>query len=399
VDEAQNQSSPLLPQGSSRNLKLWTAIIFGIGLAVRVVFIFITMHTESYGGAEPFQIALSLANHGTYADAYGQGVGPTAHTMPAVPIILAVIIRLAGTGPAEYVIRAVLAAMAAALAFALLPVLAMRCRLGMPVGVTAGLIAAIAPINNFARSGVWDAPYTMLGLTGLCVLLSGYWMKGFFPIRGGISLGALAGALCLFNPAILQVVMGWWIFGVFRFENNRKAFSMFMLTAVAMVLIFLSPWAFRNFRTLGAFIWTRSDFGLELQISNNDRVVADLEKNVSSAELPDPYMQLKEREKVRQMGESAYQQAKKKEALLWIRNHPARFVRLTIRRIFLFWFPPMAHRSQSIAEVLITVFGIGGLVALLSKKNPSSWIFGGVLLFYPAVYSVVEVSPRYRIPI
>jgi hypothetical protein len=74
-------------------------------------------------GAEPYSIALSLARNGTYADAFGQGVGPTT---PILPIILAIIIRVAGVGLAGYLVQTTLAAIVAAMAFALLPALAVR---------------------------------------------------------------------------------------------------------------------------------------------------------------------------------------------------------------------------------------------------------------------------------
>jgi hypothetical protein len=194
-------------------------------------------------------------------------------------------------------------------------------------------------------------------------------------------------------------LVGWCIFGVLRFKNNLRAFSIFMATAFTIMVISLAPWAFRNFRTLGGGIWTRSDFGLELQISNNNRATADLEKNVRSPDWPDPFTQVKDREEVRQMGELAYQRAKKRDALLWIRYHPKRFTQLVVLRILLFWCPRMVRWWQSTAEALITILAIGGLLSLLKKHHPSSWMFLAALAFYPAVYSVVQVSPRYRCPI
>jgi hypothetical protein len=174
VGEIQNQPFQTSLNRSVSNLRCWVAVIFGIGFAVRVGLIFFTLRGADYAGAEPYHIALSLANHGTYADAYGPGVGPTAHTAPVLPIILAIIIRVAGVELAGYLARTTLAAVVAAMAFALLPALAVESGLGMLSGVTAGLIGATAPINYWAQtSGIWDAPYTMLGLVGLCLLLSG----------------------------------------------------------------------------------------------------------------------------------------------------------------------------------------------------------------------------------
>ena len=53
-----------LNDGSLRNLRVWMATILGIGLAVRMTLILVNSHSAQYGG-EPYNIALSLANHGT----------------------------------------------------------------------------------------------------------------------------------------------------------------------------------------------------------------------------------------------------------------------------------------------------------------------------------------------
>jgi hypothetical protein len=375
------------------------ATIFGTGLAVRVGLIFLSLHSLN-AAAEPVYIAVSLAKNGTYADAYGPGVGPTAHTSPLLPLILSIVIRVFGTGLAGQLVRSILASIAACMAFALLPALAVKCQLGMWPGVAAGLVGAIAPINYWPQTvGIFDAPYTMLGLTGLCVVLSGYWIGESFPLRGGIFMGVLSGVLCLLNPTILQALVGWSILGMLRFDKNRWAYFKFMATVVLIIVLFLSPWAFRNSRTLGGAIWTRSNFGLELQVSNYDNATADEGKNDRSPNFPHPFVQLKERQKVREMGELAYMQAKRREAVWWIYNHPSRFIQLAAQRIFLFWFPQMARWWQSIAEGMITLLAIAGLLRLFKKHHPSSWMFLAVVLFYPAVYLVIEVSPRYRCPI
>lgn len=375
------------------------ATIFGAGLAVRVGLIFLSLRHLN-AAAEPVYIAVSLAKNGTYADAYGPGVGPTAHTSPLLPLILAIVIRVFGTGLAGQLVRSILASIAACMAFALLPALAVKCQLRMLPGVAAGLVGAIAPVNYWPQTvGIFDAPYTMLGLTGLCVVLSGYWIGESFPLRGGIFMGVLSGVLCLLNPTILQPLAGWSILGMLRFDKNRRAYFKFMATVAVLIVIFLSLWALRNSRTLGGAIWTRSNFGLELQVSNNDHAVAEGGINDRSPDFSHPFTQPKEREKVRRMGELAYMQAKKKEALLWIYNHPTKFSRLLVQRSFLFWFPRMARWWQSLAEGLVTVLAIAGLWGLFEKHHPASWMLLAVLIFYPGVYLVVQTFPRYRCPI
>jgi hypothetical protein len=349
---------------------------------------------------EPYAIALSLANNGTYADAFGQGTGPTAHTMPVLPIVFAIIIKVAGSGLAGYLMRTILASIASSAAFALLPALAVKCRMGMSSGVIAGLIGASVPINFWNQTlTAFDAPYTMLCMVGFCVVFSSYWIEERFPIRGALIFGFLSGAICLLNPAILEVMVGWCLFGILRFTKSRRAFSVFCATVAAIIVICLSPWAYRNYKVLGSAVWTRSTLGLELSVSNNDLATAEEERNSSSRNFPHPGSQLKEREKLRQMGELAYAQARKKEALSWIHDHPARFCQLTMLRFIYWWFPRMHRWWQTIAEALMSVLAIAGLLNLFKKKHPSSWIFLAVLVFYPAVYLVIEVGPRYRLPI
>ncbi len=389
--------------GFQHSTRFWMAVVFAIGLMVRVSLILLTLHNTDHtrmDQVEPYFIATSLANNGTYADAFGPGSGPTAHTAPALPIILAIIIKVFGVGLAGYLARSILASAVSSAAFALLPALAVRCRLGMSPGVMAGLIGAAVPINFMNQTaGDFDAPYTMLGLVGLCIVVSIYWIEERFPIRGAVSLGVLSGALCLLNPTILEVLAGWYIFGMLRFKNRRKAFSIFMATVGVIIVICLSPWAYRNYKVLGTAIWTRSNAGLELSVSNNDHASADYEINVRSPDSPHPLSQHKEGERVRQMGEAAYNQAKKKEALLWISNHPARFFQLTVQRFVYSWFPPMHRWWQTIAEALISILAIAGLRSLFKRNSPSSWMLLAALLFYPAAYLVIEVGPRYRLPI
>jgi ABC-type multidrug transport system fused ATPase/permease subunit len=393
----------LLELRFQHSAKFWIAIIFAIGLIVRVSLILLTLHNIDFARAieaEPYKIALSLVNNGTYADAYGHGVGPTAHTAPLLPIILAIIINVAGVGLAGYLVRTILAAIVAAAAFAMLPALAVKSRLGILPGVIAGSIGAMAPVNFQNQiMGLFDAPYTMFGLIGLCIVFSVYWISENFPLRGAVIIGLLSGVLCLLNPMVIEILVGWYIMGMLYFPKSRKAFSFFMATVATMMMLCLSPWAYRNYKALGAVVWTRSNFGLELSLSNNDRASAEAERDQYSPSYRHPSAQLNERDKVRQMGELAYNQDRKKEALSWIRNHPERFTQLSLRRLFLFWFPSMKRWWQTIAEALITVLAIFGLIALFKKHHPSAGMFLAVLGFYPAAHLFICVGPRYRLPI
>src|SRR5438270_4426897 len=150
----------------------WSVVIFVAGLLVRLTLVLLTYGTTSQVGSEPVEIAISLATTGSYADAYGKGVGPTAYCAPLHPILLSALFRLFGTGSHGALAVHVFGSIAAALAFALLPALAVRSRLDLSTGVLAGMAGALLPVNYWAQtSGVFDAPFTGVALVVLCCLL------------------------------------------------------------------------------------------------------------------------------------------------------------------------------------------------------------------------------------
>jgi len=50
-------------------------------------------------------------------------------------------------------------------------------------------------------------------------------------------------------------------------------------------------------------------------------------------------------------------------------------------------------------EAALTVMGLCGLVGLLWRGYAFAWVVSATLVAYPAVYYVIQVSPRYRFPL
>lgn len=380
-------------------LPVFVILIFAVGLLVRAVLILVG-GSQNISMVEPARIAVSLLENGVYADAYGQGVGPTAHCSPLHPFLLAGVIKFFGTGWGGALTASLLASAAAALAYALLPVLSVFCGFGRWPGVVAGLIGALVPVNYWAQTtGTFDAPFTSLALVGLCCMIVRAGRDETFTIGHGALLGFFAGVACLFNPAILQVLLGWGLLGFWLFRRKAGQFLRFYAALGALVIIVLSPWAIRNTLTFGKAIFTRSNFGLELQVSNNDLAVAELDRNTRSLKAAHPYSNAGERDKVRQMGEIPYQAAKQKEAFAWIQSHPGTFAHLTFQRMTYFWFPPMVRAWQAVIEAGISVLGICGVIALLRSRQAGGMLIALVVVIYPIIYYTVQASPRYRFPI
>ena len=99
------------------------------------------------------------------------------------------------------------------------------------------------------------------------------------------------------------------------------------------------------------------------------------------------------------MGETAYYQLRMQEALLWIRSHPGRFVKLTAQRLVFFWLSPANGKGKNLFLLVLTLLGVAGLVILWTHDRAAAAIFLAMWLTYQMAYYFVEVSPRYRYPI
>jgi hypothetical protein len=385
-----------------RRAVIWGIVVFVIGLLVRLALVVPTRQATLQERPEPVQIALSLMTTGRYADAYGVGSGPTAHCAPVHPVLLSILFRISGIGARGALAMKVFGSTAAAVGFALLPALAVVSGLGLSSGVLAGMAGALLPVNFWAQTaGSFDAPLTSVVLVALCLLLCRVWAAAQFTKSEGAAFGVVAGFGCLLNPALIPVLAAWSIVSAVRYRRQLRQVLAFLAVAAVLVLSILAPWAIRNYRALGSHIWTRSDFGLELQVSNNDMMTADLERNVRLPEytLLHPFRSADEFAKVRIVGEVAYNRSKERQAFAWIASHKRRFLLLTAERFRLFWLPNMLRPWQSVFEAALTLLGLCGLALLFWKRYAFAWVVIAALVAYPAVYYVIQVSPRYRFPL
>jgi hypothetical protein len=317
-------------------------------------------------------------------------------------MLLSVIFRIFGTGARGSLAVSLSASIAAAFAFALLPALAVASRLGRSCGVLAGVAGALLPVNYWAQtSGIFDAPFTGAMLVVLCLVLCGITSAASFKALEGLAFGGLGGLACLLNPALVPVTALWSVILVVRYRTHLRCVISFLGISAAFFLLTVAPWAIRNELALGSPIWTRDNFGLELQVSNHDAAIASQERNIETPEFASshPHRSANERAKVRAMGEIQYNRAKKEQALAWIRSHKRRFVRLTTERLRQFWFPSVQRWWQTTFEATLTILGLGGLWLMIAARNPFGWVFASALIAYPLIYYVIQVSPRYRYPV
>jgi len=343
-------------------------------------------------------IARSLALHGTFADPYLLPTGPTAHTAPGYPILLGLIFLLFGSGAAGETMSRIASAIVSSVQYALLP--RVSTTLGLPrfTGAVAGLLAAVAPYKGYvegSRDSV-DQPYVALALILLFLYTLKAWTVTASP-SGTVSplaRGFWWGLASLFSPIlglVFAAVIGYEFFGM-----RRSAGLAPLLAAFAAIQ---APWAIRNWVELHAFVPTRSNFGLELRISNRPESFALMEDNVSQGVMSrfHPGINEDEARKVAEEGEMAYTRSQMADARAEIRRDPARFLHLTGERFWRFWLAPSRRFKTTAASTAITLLGLIGLSLLpASAGTRLTWL---ILLTYPLIYYFIQVDARYTYPL
>ncbi len=374
--------------------------IFLVGFGVRVA----TLHFAGFSAIhpEPINLAISLITNGTYANPFGAVTGPSAFCMPLHPLLCALLLHIFGSGPSGSQALSYAASTATSLAYALLPVLAVNCGLHLRVGAAAGLFGALLPINFWSQaSGVFDAPYIFLAITVLLCITAKHLRGQMFTPAQGAACGLAAAIGALTNPCVLPMLGIWFACALIYFSERRIQLLRYMGVAALIVTAALMPWALRNKYQLGHFIFTRSAFGLNLHESNNSVATSDLEANVRNMNWRplNPNTSKEERQKVRELGEVAYDRAKFDEAIVWIRHNPLRFLRLTLGRVALFWFPRMRRFWQTFVQAALMLLAIGGFIKLWKSCPVVDVFLASSCIAYSLAYIVIEVSPRYRFPI
>jgi hypothetical protein len=373
-------------------------IIFAVSSLIRIVKVLAAPRPPGTHLSEMENIARSLALHGTFADPYILPTGPTAHTAPAYPVLLGLILVLFGAGVAGEMVSRIASAIVASIQYALLPRVSTALGMSRFTGAVAGLLAALAPYKGYvegSRDSV-DQPYVALALVLLFLYTAKAWSakpssaETVSPLARGLWWGLAS----LFSPILGFVFAA--IIGYEIFVMGRHAGLATLLAAFAAIQ---APWAIRNWREFHAFVPTRSNFGLELRISNRPESFALMEDNVAQGVMSrfHPGLNEDEARQVAEQGEMAYTRAQMADARAEIRRDPARFLRLTGERFWRFWLAPSRRFKTTAASTAITLLGLLGLCLLpVNSGTRLTWL---ILLTYPLVYYFIQVDARYTYPL
>jgi hypothetical protein len=373
-------------------------LIFAVTVAVRLFLLSVLVPEQIMWAGEVERIALNLASTGEFANPYAAPTGTTAHNPPGLPFVFSLLFRTFGDGSVGFTAKVLLVVICYGLLYGLLPTAAASIGLPVQAGVLAGLIGAIIP---FRRAGElylgWEEPIAALFLMALLILTLRA-RAGRLPFVAAAGYGALWGVTFHFAPALLPVFLAFLLFMIWRPVARRRSVqwcAVAVLTCMAVIL----PWTLRNHRQLGAWMFMRSNFGLELRVSYNDFVSAAAVHNNDIYNLFHPGFNADIARELAAEGEVAFHRRSMGEAIAWIRENPSRTANLILLRFVAFWAGPPVNSLTTYATIAVTIAGFAGLILLLRRHHYVGALFGLVWLSYPALYYLIQANPRYRAPI
>lgn len=348
--------------------------------------------------------ARALTVNGSLADPYPIPTGPTAHVSPLYAGILAINYVLFGVKTYwAHIVQAMIGILATAATICLTPFLAIRAGLAERTGwIAAVVLALMRDLMPFEDAGNWEQSITKLFLVvmvALLLMLRENWRDRIVLA----ATGALAGLTALLSPALLPAVA--LALGACALIESSKRREIARATAIIglICLVLLTPWIIRNAVVLNAFVPTRSNMGLELAVGNNANATGI--GMIDAVTAPHPHTHEDEAKKVIAMGEVNYMRMRSAEATQWISSNPIAFMKLTLTRARLFWFPDghnFAGRSELGVAIRIGILWILGALSLLfaidaaRRRDPRRLILAAGLIGPCLIYLITHVDLRYR---
>ena len=354
-------------------------------------------------GYETGRIAQALAAGQGFSSPLHVPTGPTAWMTPLFPLLLSWIFRLTGifSWTSYLVIGFVDCAFSALTVW---PIKACaRKAFGDGTATTAAWAWVFLPTAvHYAVDWVWDT--ALVTLLFALVLLATLYLRDATRAAAWAGYGALLGITALANASVVSTfpfLLGW---AAVQIRAQSRSWARLAATAVAAFVLVMSPWWIRNYSVFHRFIPFRSNLGLELWLGNNshnpDIVSGWLHPDEDQTEMG----------AMARLGELAYMDAKQKEALAWIRSHPADFLRNSFDRVCDTWIAfdePMWQImllpgwliGLNMMSVLFAVLTFSGALLAARRHNPFAVPLAIVILAFPLVYYVTHSSMRYRQPI
>jgi len=389
-----------LPSSVTKSNKNLYVAIFFVGFLLRFGFVLLRKTFIHIPGVplpyalEVSSIAAHLARGQGFSSPFLRDTGPTAWVAPIYPLLVATVFKLCGvySNASALVILTLQSAMAAATGVAI-HALAHR-TIGDAIGKWAAWIWTVSPIFfRWPVSWIWD--FAASGLLLAVILISALDAAESGTRKSWLIHALLWGIAALTNPALLSILpftIGY--ISLNAHKQNRAWFKNSVISAMLFLTI-IAPWAIRNRVVFGHLILFRSNFWFEFHLGNYHY------SNGMGFFGFHPAANPREMRKYVELGEQAYIQQARAEAMHFVRQYPREFIDLCLHRTLWFWDgTPISYQAGEWWKPWefwpLSVTAWLGLLFLLTRR-PRGWIlYASCLVVYPLPYYFVYPVAKYR---
>jgi hypothetical protein len=331
-------------------------------------------------------LACSLSSGHGLSSPFGGSTGPSAFLAPGYPAVLGLIFYFFGS----YTFTSAAVMMLLQTMFAVLTVAAImyvaRRLFGTPTACVAGVFWGVSPPLLWLPAVPWETSLSALLLIGMIAMALSQVGPGLWAM-----MGAYCGLAMLVNPSLtlaLFAILGWAAY------QNRNGCMIGFVTCVLALLAVFAGWPLRNARVLHAFIPLRSNFGYELWQGNHAGASGLFDPTL------EPLQNKQEYSDYAREGEVVYMRKKSALARIYIRTHPAEFLRLSATRVIRFWTGAGSAVNSGVVElhaVITSLLGLLGVAGLFKERRAAAMLFLLPLLVFPLPYYLTHPDFRFRL--
>jgi len=403
ADHKRTTSVLLKTWSRMRTSPLW---MVSIALFLRVGWI-IVGHTYKFKAAEDNfgfgwemgRIGAAIASGRGFSDAFGVPTGPTAWEPPLYPYLTAGVFHFFGiySHASAFVLLSINSVFSA---LTCIPIFLIARRIfSEKIAVGSAWTWALLPYVMFwCTRWVWETSFSALLLAVI------FWLALTMEDRDGLTpwlqLGLLWGIATLNSTVLIAFLPASGVWAWYRRAQRGKPSLAGIALASLIFIACVTPWTVRNYRTFGKFIFIRDNLGAELRLGNGPGA------DGTWMQVLHPTQDVYAMRQYESMGEIAYIEHRKRQALDFIEADYPRFAALCLKRFIYFWAgPPRLSQIWWLAEVKNSLFLASsvlmfwGLGRALRQRKPGAWLLFWLILLYPAIYYVVYPGQRYRHPI
>jgi len=355
---------------------------------------------ENFGfGWEMGRIGAAIASGHGFSNPFVAPTGPTAWEPPLYPYLTAGVFHIFGiySRASAFVLLSINSVFSA---LTCMPIFLIARRIfSEKVAVGSAWTWALLPyVMYWCTRWVWE---TSLSALLVAVIV---WLALTMEERDGLKpwlwFGLLWGTAALNSTVLLAFLpaSGLWAWH-HRAKRGKPSLAGVVLASVVFVAC-IAPWLVRNYETFGKFIFIRDNFGAELRLGNRDGADGTWMWYLH------PSQDASAMRQYTTLGELAYIEMCKRQALDYIQADYGRFAILCFKRFVYYWNgPPRDSKIWWLGEyrnslfLASSVLMFWGLGRALRRHKPGAWLLFWLILLYPAIYYVVFPGQRYRHPI